>query len=203
MRRHPLLWLVILTAACIVTLFFALGYRSYRTAASLRDEICSLELGKSSFDEVSRLSRRYQGHIFSHDNLPESCSPEGCTYVMYVENPLSKAIRVGPRTTLVARLSINENVLNARVLILARIRGGRELDVRLEQFSQSDWVGDARMARYSKVDTVVVRVPAHDSMRFLELAGNLNLSCLVKALGCKQPAEILPFLTGKTKAVSD
>jgi hypothetical protein len=198
-RQHRVRWLIVAVGVLVVALFFVLGYRSYRTAANLRDEICRLELGKSSFEEVSSLSRHYQGHIFSHDYLPESCSPEGCTYVMHVENPLSKIIKVGPRTAFVVRVSVYEHVLKSRELILARLREGRELDVSLGQFSESDWEGEERVARYSKVQTVEVRVPAHASMRFVELADNLNLRCLVKALGCKEAAEMLPFLKGRIK----
>lgn len=118
---------------------------------------------------------------------------------MIIENPLSKVIRIGPRAAFVARVSVSENVLSGRVLILARMRGGQELGVRVGQFSKSDWDGDARIARYSKVETVEVRLPAHASARFAQLADNLNLSCLAIVLGCKEPADILPFLKEKLR----
>lgn len=183
----------------IVILFFALGYRSYLTGANLRSEICNLELGKSSFDEVSRIFRQYQGHIFSYGGLPASCAPEGCTYYIFVENPFSRAFRIGPRATFVARVSVSENVLSGRELIFAGMREGRELDVCLIQSSNSDWNGDARIARYSKVETVEVRLPAHASARFAQLADSFNLSCLAIILGCKGPADILPFLKDKLR----
>ncbi len=198
-RWYRLLLLVAVSVASAVTLFLVLGYRSYRTATNLRTEICRLQLGNSSFEEVSRISRQYQGHIFAHDNLPATCSPEGCTYQMIVENPLSRLIRIGPRTAFIAQVNVYDNVLKGRELIVARMRGGRELDVLVGQFSESDWDGDARIARYSKIAAIEVHLPAHASARFEQLAQNLKLSCVATALGCNEAADILPFLKEKAR----
>jgi hypothetical protein len=120
-------------------------------------------------------------------------------YLMVVQDPLSKLITIGPRSALVARVFVSENVLTRRELVLARKVGGHELEVLVGQSSASDWDGDARIAKYSKVETVEVYLPAHATARFTQLADDLNLSCLATVLGCNGPDDILPFLKEKLR----
>lgn len=148
---------------------------------------------------MTRISRHHHAFIFTHDDLPATCSPENCAYFMIVEDPLSRLIRIGPRTAFVARVFVSENVLTGRELILGRIRGGHELEVVVRQSSNADWDGDARIAKYSKVETVEVNLPAHDSARFTQLADGLNRSCLATVLGCNGPDDILSFLKEKLR----
>lgn len=194
---HWPLRLFVLSIVVLVGLFFVLGYKSYRTAADLREQICRLGLGKSSFEEVTELSHKYHGLILSHDNLPETCSPDGCTYRMYVENPLSRAVQIVPRSMFLAQVRVNGNLLKGRRLVVAHMWAHRERDVVVEQSSEADWEGDARIARYSKVETIEVRVPAHAPARFAQLAESLDLVCFINIFGCDEPSKVLPFLKQK------
>src|SRR5467141_2120234 len=78
--------------------FLIVGIRGARRARRLRDDICKLELGKTTFAEVSRIFPQYEGYVRTHDDIPLSCSPEGCFYVLFVENPISRVIPIFPRT---------------------------------------------------------------------------------------------------------
>jgi hypothetical protein len=98
-----------------------------------------------------------------------------------------------------ARIIVSENAVARRELMLERVRDGQVLVVVVGQSSELDWDGEPRIAQYSKVETVEVRLPAHDSRRFTQLAHTLNLSCLATVLGCKGPDDILPVLKEKLR----
>ena len=182
-------WLVTMTAFFVAILFFVRGFKSYRSAQTLRSQICRLELGKSSFAEVSRFFPDYEGNAAS-----AGCSLEGCTYVMYVENPISKAIGIGPRVAFIARVRVYENVLKGRELIIGRSLRHRELSVFVEQSAESKMIEETRIVSYSKAPSVGVLVSPNASAEFAKLTSGFNLGCLVRIIGCEQPSEMLPFL---------
>src|SRR5260370_26112401 len=88
-RRRRILHSLGCLSACLLLIgviaFLIVGIRDAQRADRLRSEICKLELGKSTFAEVSRIFPQYKGYVRSHDDVPPSCSPEGCFYVLYVE----------------------------------------------------------------------------------------------------------------------
>jgi hypothetical protein len=43
------------------------------------------------------------------EDVPSSCSPDGCSHVLYVENPISKLIPIFPRTGFFATVRISGN----------------------------------------------------------------------------------------------
>src|SRR5947207_15811459 len=79
-----------------------LGIEAARRAERLGNEICNLELEKSTFADVSRIFPRYAGYAPHLENIPSSCSPEDCYYILYVENPISRVISIFPRAGLLA-----------------------------------------------------------------------------------------------------
>lgn len=178
-----------MTAFFVVVLFFVLGFKSYISARTLRSQICRLELGKSPFAEVSRIFPDYDGNSAS-----AGCSPAGCTYVMYVENPISKAIGIGPRVAFVARVRVYENVLKGRELTIGRSLRHREVSVFVEQSTESKMSEDTRIVSYSKTPSVGVLVSPNASVDFVQLTSGLSLGCLIRIIGCEQPSEMFPFL---------
>jgi hypothetical protein len=83
-----------LLGLCLVAFasFIVLDLLSVRRARHLRDDVCGLQLEQSTFSDVSQIFTHYGGWVVSHDNIATPCSPEGCTYLMTVENPITKAV---------------------------------------------------------------------------------------------------------------
>ena len=52
-----------------VIVFLIVGIKEARRAKLLRNEICKLELSKSTFADVSRIFPKYEGYVPTHDNM--------------------------------------------------------------------------------------------------------------------------------------
>jgi hypothetical protein len=180
-----------------VIAFFSVGTRDARRAKRLRDDICKLELGTSTFADVSRIFPQYAGYVRTHDDVPSSCTPAGCFYVLYVENPISKLIPVFPRTGLFATVRISENTLRARSLSIAEAKGQRSREAFVQQSADSHFKEDTRIITESKMPRKGAAVPFENSARFVELANELRLGCLVVPGLCPEPDDMLPFLRKK------
>ncbi len=191
-RRATYLLVGVLLASVIT--FLGVGARCVRRAQRLRNEICNLELGKSKFADVSRIFPQYEGYVSSHAGLSPSCSPEGCTYIMSVENPLPKAIHVWPRTAFFAKVRISDNILKERYLCIAQLSGKRSIEIFVQQSADSKFNEDTRIVSQSKMPRIGVQVSPNDSVQFVQLANRLNQGCLVFLGWCSQPKDMLPYL---------
>src|SRR5260370_12449054 len=200
-RRRRILHSLGCLSACLLLIgviaFLIVGIRDAQRADRLRSEICKLELGKSTFAEVSRIFPQYKGYVRSHDDVPPSCSPEGCFYVLYVENPISKLIPILPRTGLFATVRISENTLRERSLSIAETRGQRYREAFVQQSTDSHFKEDTRIIMESMLSRKGAAVRIENSARFIELANGLRLSCLVFPGLCSEPDDMLPFLRNK------
>ncbi len=180
-----------------VIAFFSVGIRDARRAKRLRDDICKLELGKSTFADVSSIFPQYAGYVRTHDDVPSSCTPAVCFYVLYVENPISKLIPVFPRTGLFATVRISENTLRARSLSIAEAKGQRSREAFVQQSADSHFKEDTRIITESKMPRKGAAVSFENSARFVELANELRLGCLVVPGLCPEPDDMLPLLRKK------
>lgn len=180
-----------------LAIFAVSGAALVRRAQHLRDDVCDLQLGKSSFVDVSKLFRHYTGSVVSHDNVPASCSADGCTYVVTVENPFTKALRVLPRIAFFAKVRISDNVLRERYLCIGQLRGNRAREVFVDQSLDSKLNQEWRVVSESKITRVGVEVSPDSDARFMQLATGLRLRCLVWPWGCREPDDILPFLRSR------
>jgi hypothetical protein len=183
-----------------VVALLIVGTRDAQHAKRLRDDICKLELGKSTFADVSRIFPQYEGYVQTHD-VPQSCSPEGCFYVLYVENPVSKVIPIVPRTGLFATVRISQNTLRARSLSIAETKGQHCREAFVQQSADSHFKEDTRIITESMMPRKGVAVPFENSARFVDLANQLSLNCLVFPGVCSAPEDMLPFL--KDRKVAD
>ena len=183
--------------ALSVIAFVSVGIREARRAKRLRDDICKLELGTSTFADVSRIFPQYAGYVRSHDDVSSSCTPAGCFYVLYVENPIPKLIPVFPRTGLFATVRISENRLRARSLSIAEAKGQRSREAFVQQSADSHFKEDTRIITESKMPRKGAAVAFENSARFVELANELKLDCLVVPGLCPEPDDMLPFLRKK------
>jgi hypothetical protein len=188
-------------SACLflfgVIVFLILGLRVARRAGRLRDDICKLELGKTTFAEVSRIFPQYDGYVRTHDDIPSSCSPEGCFYVLLVENPISRVIPIFPRTGLFATVQISANTIRARSIAIAVARGQRYREAFVQQSTDSHFKEDPRIITESKMPRKGAAIPFENSPRFVRLANELRLGCLVFPGVCSEPDDMLPFLSGR------
>lgn len=180
-----------------VIAFLGLGLRTIRRAQRLRKDICNLELGKSTFDDVSRIFPQYEGYIINHDNTPASCSPEGCSYVMFVENPIPRGIHIWPRIAFFAKVRISNNVLRERYLCIAQLKRTRSIEIFVQQSLDSKFKEDTRIVSESMMPRNGVQVSPDDPAQFVRLANHLNQACLVFLGWCSQPKDMLPYLAGK------
>jgi len=177
--------------------FLIVGIRGARRAGRLRDDICKLELGKSTFAEVSRIFPQYEGYVRTIEDVPSSCSPDGCSHVLYVENPISKLIPIFPRTGFFATVRISGNTLRARSLGIVEAKGQRYREAFVQQSADSHFQEDIRIITESKVPRKGAAVPFENSARFVGLANELRLGCLVFPGVCSEPDDMLPFLRDK------
>jgi hypothetical protein len=184
-----------------VIVFLIVGIKDARRAAHLRNDVCELEPGKSTFAEVSRIFPKYGGYVGSHDDTPPSCSPDGCFYVLYVENPISKLIPIFPRTALFATVRIFDNTLRERSLSIAETKGQHYREAFVKQSADSHFKEDTRIITESMVPRKGVAVRADNSAHFIELANGLRLACLVFPGACAAPDDMLPYL--KSRQVPD
>jgi hypothetical protein len=139
--------------------FLCVGISTVIRARRLRNEICRLQLGESTFDEVSRIFPRYEGYVRTHDALPKSCSSEGCSYVLYVENPVLKIIPILPRTGFYASLRLSESVLKARSLGIVEAREQHYREAFVQQAADTRFKEDLHIITESKVPRKGVAVP--------------------------------------------
>ncbi len=160
-------------------------------------DICKLELGKSTLADVSRIFPKYGGYVGSHDDTGPSCSPDGCFYVLYVENPISKLIPIFPRTALFATVRIFDNTLRERSLSIAETKGQHYSEAFVKQSADSHFKEDTRIITESMVPRKGVAVRTDNSARFIELANGLRLACLVFPGACAAPDDMLPYLKSR------
>ncbi len=177
-----------------LAVFLGVGLRTIRRAQRLRNDICNLELGKSTFADVGRLFPQYEGYISSHDNTPPSCSPEGCSYVMFVENPIPKAVHIGPQIAFFAKVRISNNVLRERYLCIGQLKRTQSFEIFVQQSLDSKFQEDTRIVSESMMPRKGVQVSPDDSAQFVRLANRLNQGCLVFLGWCSQPKDMLPYL---------
>jgi hypothetical protein len=180
-----------------VVTFLSVGIATVVRARRLRNDICRLHLGESTFDEVSRIFPRYEGYVRTHDALPQSCSLEGCSYVLYAENPILKVIPIFPRTGFYASVRISENVLKARSLGIAQARGQRYREAFVQQATDSHFKEDTHIITESEMPRKGVAVPFENSALFVQLTNELRLSCLVVPGIWSEPDDMLPYLRDK------
>jgi hypothetical protein len=180
-----------------VIVFLTVGIEDARRAGHLRSDICKLELGKSTFADVSRIFPKYGGYVGSHDDTPPSCSPDGCFYVLYVENPISKLIPIFPRTAVFATVRILDNTLRERSLSIAQTKGQHYSEAFVKQSADSHFKEDARIITESMVPRKGVAVGMDKSAHFIELANGLKLTCLVFPGACVAPEDMLPYLKNR------
>src|ERR1700676_1511226 len=183
-----------------VIVFLIVGIKEARRARLLRNEICKLELGKSTFAEVSRIFPKYSGYVGTHDNIPASCSAEGCYYVLYVENQISKEIPIFPPTGFFATLVISDNALRARAFGIVGAKGQRYREAFVQQSADSHFKEDTRIIIESKMPRKGAAVPFENSERFVELANQLKLGCLVLPGVFSEQDNMLPFLRNKARS---
>jgi hypothetical protein len=174
--------------------FLIVGMKDARRAGHLREDICKLELGKSTFADVSRIFPKYGGYVGSHDDTGPSCSPNGCFYVLYVENPISKLIPIFPRTALVATVRVFDNTLRERSLSIAETNGQNYSEAFVKQSADSHFKEETRIITESMVPRKGVAVRTDNSQYFIELANGLRLACLVFPSVCAGPDDMLPYL---------
>ncbi len=192
--KRVLLNVSIILLLILFATFFVSAILSVRRAQRLRDDVCSLRLDESSFMEVSKISGHYRGWVVSHDDAQASCSPEGCTYEMSVENPITKSLAFMPRTALFARLTIRDNKLKGRSLMIAQQTGHQERAVFIEQTADPKLTREWQIVSASKISRVGIEVSQGSSILFKQLANSLRLSCLLQVVDCAQPEKVLPFL---------
>jgi len=173
------------------------GIEVARRAERLRDDICKLELGKSTFADVSRIFPKYEGYVGSHDDTPPSCSPDGCYYVLYVESPISKLIPIFPRAGLFATIRISQNTLRARAVGMEVAIGQHSREAFVQQSTDSHFKDDTRIIEESKMPRKGAAVAFENTPRFVELANEMRLRCLVFSGVCSEADDMLPFLRGR------
>ena len=193
-RRWAIATCLLITGSLCAAVFLGFALASAGRAVRLRDDICLLQPGRSNFDEASQIFRQYSGYVRHLSGSPPQCSPRFCDYVLYVENPLSKYIRIGPRMGFGAIINISDNLVVNRYLAVARQGRNQDTEVFVEQSALTRFVGDVRILRTGTPPRIGVQVSADSSSKFESLAKSLALSCLVRPGGCSDPAEILPFL---------
>jgi hypothetical protein len=183
-----------------VIVFLIVGIKEARRARLLRNDICKLELGKSNFAEVSRIIPKYSEYVGTHDNISASCSAEVCYYVLYIENPISSVFPIFPRTGFFATLVISDNTLRGRSLGIAGAKGQRYREASAQQSADSHFKEDTRIIIESKMPRKSAAIPFENSERFVELANELRLRCLVFPGVCSEQDEMLPFLRNKARS---
>jgi hypothetical protein len=173
------------------------GFEEARRAERLRKDVCQLELGKSTFSDVSRIFPRYTGYAPTFDNVPSSCSPEYCYYILYVENSISRVIPIFPRAGLFATVRISQNTLTARAVGIDVANGQSSNEAFVQQSTDSHFKEDTRIISESKGPRKGAAVPFENPARFVELANELRLRCLVLPGVCSEADDMLPFLRGR------
>ncbi|HWZ97849.1 MAG TPA: hypothetical protein VN025_08820 [Candidatus Dormibacteraeota bacterium] len=191
-----IVWLVLTSLIASALAFFCVGIRSFRRAQHLRSEISALQIEKSTFADLSAISAKYDGNVLSHDDVPKSCSPEGCSYLLSVQNPVSKLIPIWPQTAFLAKVRISDNVLKERYVCIAQMHANRYIEVFVQQSADSKLREGSRIIRESKVPRMGIQVSPHDSAQFTQLANRLKLNCLILLGTCSQPKDMLPDVEG-------
>jgi len=176
------------------------GIEDARRAERLRNDICKLELGKSTFADVSRIFPRYSGYVPTIENVPPACSPKYCYYLLYVENPISRVISIFPRAGLFATVRISQNTLRARAVGMAVAKGPRYREAFVQQSADSHFKEDTRIIEESKMPRKGAAVAFENTVRFVELASEMRLRCLVFPGVCSEADDMLPFLRGRKRA---
>jgi len=140
---------------------------------------------------------QYEGYVRTIEDVPSSCSPDDCNHVLYVENPISKLIPIFPRTGFFATVRISGNTLRARSLGIVEAKGQRYREAFVQQSAVPHFQEDIRIITESKVPRKGAAVPFENSARFVGLANELRLGCLVFPGVCSEPDDMLTFLRDK------
>ncbi len=152
--RHAIIYSSAFLLLVVVIAFLIAGINDVRRARHLRDDICKLELGKSTFADVSAIFPKYQGFVLSHDDISSACSPEGCDYLLIVENPISRLISILPRTALCAKVQISENTLRTRSIHIFESNGQLYREAFVQQSLNSHFSEDVHVITRSKMPAV-------------------------------------------------
>jgi hypothetical protein len=180
-----------------VIVFLIVGIKDARRTGHLRNDICKLELGKPTFADVSRIFPKIGGICWSHDDTGPSCSPDGCFYVLYVENPISKLIPIFPQTGLFATVRIFDNTFTERSLSIAETKGRHCSEAFVKQSADSHFKEVTRIITESMVPRKGAGFARTIPHNLLSWQMGLRLACLVFPGACAVPDDMLPYLKSR------
>jgi hypothetical protein len=118
-------------------------------------------------------------------------------YLLYVDNPIPRAIPIFPRLGLFATIRISQNTLRARAVGMEVSIGQHSREAFVQQSTDSHFKEDTRIIEESKMPRKGAAVAFENTSRFVELANEMRVRCLVFPGVCSEADDMLPFLKGR------
>jgi hypothetical protein len=201
-RKLQIVFLLAAVTVTAVTVFMSISAISLRRASGLRDEVCDLKIGQSTFSDVNQLANKYGAHATHSPEVEAECSQSNCSFVFAIKNwPLGK-LPFAPKMGFIATLRISDNSLSSRYIALVSGCSGRYMEVFVEQRSDLDLPSGFRIVRRGSLPQVGIQLPPNESPEFTRLAKNLSFKSFVSPTGCTgEPTDMLPFLRDKMSQV--
>jgi hypothetical protein len=106
-------------------------------------------------------------------------------------------IPIFPRTAFLATVRISDNALKDRSVGIAQARGQHYREAFVHQGANSHFKEDTRIIEESKMPRKGASVSFENSGRFVQLAREMRLACLVLPGIWSEPDDMLPYLKGK------
>jgi hypothetical protein len=196
--RPLLIAIIAFLACCILALAVWIpAFSQARSAGRLLAALQSVEIGRTTYDDVLRIKAEYNGTTGQ-----ERCTPDSCAIDFQIENKWIHSLHLAPRTIVWAFIGVQRG--HVKGLMAKMIVGGNnpsevtgafieesdlQPDLRPFSFQFSQGIGQAN-AHLDGAATPTQRA----------LAFKFNIACLYKPGGCKNAGEIVPgWLAEKEK----
>lgn len=187
-----------------VGLLWGMTIRQRDRAEAFLREFTKLELGKSTFADAQQIAAEYHGIPWYTGPDDMRCTPQRCELRFVFENKPLTSFRLARYVELIGVVSVKDGIVAGRELIYASETGNYnplQYDVVEEPPLQAEGkpqhfqeIGLARLNVDDKgiPSTVRVRLGVTSSPEQRKRAYALDLSCLAKLFGCKNPSAIFP-----------
>jgi hypothetical protein len=185
-----------LVALAICGAFFPVALHKRTQARELLRNIVELKLGSSTFSDAQSLRERFGGQPWNGPLAPASCSSESCDLrFVYTNSPLSYVPGVR-RVEFVASIRVNGGLIVSR-----------EIDYTLQKASYFEYayLMDEGLKSAESYEMKKLKVDAQGNPHVIKVslgplatsdqrsqAYVLDLSCLAKLGGCRNPSSIFP-----------
>ena len=196
MKRYATI--LLLLVAGLISAGFAVGiYQQHRVDSFFR-QFVSLQLGKSSFEDVQRLAMQY-GAKSSGVQLQNPCTAQDCAVTFTFTNWIFDHLRRDREISMAAGLTVKDGHLTTKEVdfsIFSSVDDHNYMYVLFDRSRPEDNSGYSirrpRIDSHGVAHYVMVELGSNAPDKLRNEAYSVNLRCLTRILGCDSQSDVIP-----------